>query len=328
MFAITHRKIFLMISTAIFVVGIGILGTLGLNLGIDFTGGALMEVSYEERVDRDELTPGLDELALGDYSLRETVSDTGREGYVLRTRDLTDEERQAVEAVMTPTEGATVERFTSIGPVIGEELKRKAQWAIAGVVLIIVIYVALAFRSVGKPVSSFVYGGITILALIHDVLVPAAVMSLLGFFLGIEVDVLFVMALLAVLGYSVNDTIVVFDRVRENLLKYRQEKKVTEKNEFGQKVEKTEYQLTKPFADIVGESVSQTIIRSVNTSVTTLLAVGSLYFLGGEVTQTFSLILMVGILAGTYSSIFLANPLLVFIAERQQTNAEVTESTS
>lgn len=297
-----------------------ILFSLGLRLGIDFTGGSLTEVSYDERLEKPALEARLDELSLGGYSLRETITDTGREGYVLRTRDLTEDERQIVEAVLIVGSNGEVERFTSIGPVIGEELKEKAQWAIAGVVLIIVLYVAFAFRGVGKPVSSWVYGGITILALIHDVLVPAAAMSLLGYFLGAEVDVLFVMALLAVLGYSVNDTIVVFDRVRENLVRYRQEKKITEKDEYGQKVEKIDYVLTKPFDEIVGQSVSQTILRSINTSVTTFLALSALYFLGGSVTQTFALILMVGVVAGTYSSIFLANPLLVYVANKKIAN--------
>jgi len=133
-----------------------------------------------------------------------------------------------------------------------------------------------------------------------------------------EADVLFVMALLAVLGYSVNDTIVVFDRVRENLVKFREEKKTKVVGTDGMEREETTYKLLKPFAEIVGQSVSETLMRSINTSVTTLVALGALYFLGGEVTQTFTLVLIAGVLAGTYSSICIANPLLVFIAERKQ----------
>ena len=142
-------------------------------------------------------------------------------------------------------------------------------------------------------------------------------MALLGYFLGIEADVLFVMALLAVLGYSVNDTIVVFDRVRENLVKFRQEKKMEVVGTDGLKREEIEYILTKPFSEIVGQSVSQTLMRSINTSVTTLVALLALYFVGGEVTQTFSLVLIAGVVAGTYSSICIANPLLVYVAERK-----------
>ena len=152
-------------------------------------------------------------------------------------------------------------------------------------------------------------------------------MALLGYFAGVEVDVLFVMAILAVLGYSVNDTIVVFDRVRENLVKYRQEKKHIVKDPTGMPREEIEYLFTKPFGDIVGQSVEQTIVRSLNTSITTLLALTTLYFLGGEVTKTFALILIAGVAAGAYSSIFLASPLLVWYAEWRERQAAKKEPT-
>ncbi|MFT7507507.1 MAG: preprotein translocase subunit SecF [Acidimicrobiales bacterium] len=187
--------------------------------------------------------------------------------------------------------------------------------------LIIILYVAFAFAGVSYPVGSWIYGGITILALLHDVIVPTAVMALMGYLMGVEADVLFIMAILAVLGYSVNDTIVVFDRVRENLIKYRQEKKVKVVSTDGMEREETTYILQKPFGEIVGMSVSQTLMRSINTSVTTLVALTALYFIGGEVTQTFSLVLIVGVLAGTYSSICIANPLLVFVAEKRMLGA-------
>ncbi|MFT5849289.1 MAG: preprotein translocase subunit SecF [Patiriisocius sp.] len=318
MFFVTHRKIFLTIA-AVLVLGSGlIIGTLGLNPGIDFVGGALTEVSYAERPDKTEVSEKLDVLGLGAYSLRETLDEEGRDGYILRTRDLSEDERVSVDTEVTSVgSDATVTRFTSIGPVIGQELKDKALWAIVAVSLIIILYVAFAFRGVSYPVGSWAYGGITILALLHDVLVPSAVMALLGYFLGIEADVLFVMALLAVLGYSVNDTIVVFDRVRENLVKFRQEKKVMVVSTDGLEREEIEYILTKPFENIVGQSVTQTLMRSINTSVTTLVALLALYFVGGEVTQTFSLVLIAGVIAGTYSSICIANPLLVMVAERK-----------
>ncbi|MDA8597108.1 protein translocase subunit SecF [Candidatus Pacebacteria bacterium] len=323
MFVITYSKIFLAIAAAVMVSSIAIIGTLGLNLGIDFTGGALTEVAYDERPDKASVDAVLGELDLGGYSLRESQDEAGREAYILRTRDLSEAERIAVSSAVTTTGGqAEVTRFTSIGPVIGEELKDKAVWAIGAVVLVIILYVAFAFAGVRKPVGSWVYGGITILALIHDVLVPTAVMSLLGYLAGVEVDVLFVMALLAVLGYSVNDTIVVFDRVRENLIANREEKKTNITQPGGIEREEVTYTLTKPFSEIVGMSVSQTLMRSINTSVTTLLALGTLYFLGGDVTQTFALILIAGVVAGTYSSIFLANPLLVWVASRQASDTK------
>lgn len=314
---ITHRKIFLIIGLMIMVVSALVVFGNGLKLGIDFTGGSLTEVSYSALPEQVEIETRLVPFELGGYSLRQTFDESGREGYILRSRDLSESERLAVQEVMMQglSEPELV-RFTSIGPVIGQELKDKAIWAIGAVVLVIILYVAFAFAGVGKPVSSWIYGFITIFALVHDVLVPAAVMSILGTVMGAELDVLFVMAILAVLGYSVNDTIVVFDRVRENLVTYRQEKKVKVKNELGQPEEKIEYIFTKPFADIVGLSVDQTILRSINTSLTTFLALLALYVFGGTVTETFALILMAGVVAGTYSSIFLANPLLVWWADR------------
>lgn len=323
MWFITHRKAFVGIGVGIMIASIALIGVFGFNLGIDFAGGALTEVSYDERPAKVTLEQELNELDLGGYSLRETVDDAGRDGYILRTRDLAEDERQAVEAAVTSAGAAAeVTRFTSIGPVIGQELKDKSVWAVSGVALIIMLYVAIAFAGVRVPVGSWVYGGITIFVLIHDVLVPAALMSVLGYVAGVEIDVLFVMAILAVLGYSVNDTIVVFDRVRENLVKHRQEKKIKEKDEFGVEKERVEYVFTKPFAPIVGESVDQTILRSINTSATTLLAILALYFFGGDVTETFALVLATGIVAGAYSSIFLAPPLLVLIEEWKRKRSE------
>ncbi|MBX2866611.1 protein translocase subunit SecF [Candidatus Kaiserbacteria bacterium] len=296
-----YTKKLLILGALIFVVAGGILGTYGLNYGIDFTGGALTEVSYEVAPEQALLEERLGAQFEEGYSLRSSVDSDGNTGYILRTRDLSEEERETVyEALTSVGEGGTVTRFASIGPVIGEELKDKASWAIAGVVLITIFYVAFAFRKVPKPVGSWTYGGITILALIHDVLVPTTVMSILGVTMGAEVDVLFVTALLAVLGYSVNDTIVVFDRVRENLL-------LNEEKKTG-----------KTFETVVNESVSDTVVRSINTSLTTILALGALYFLGGATTQLFALTLIVGVLAGTYSSLFIANPLLIAASRRKK----------
>ncbi|PIR84673.1 protein translocase subunit SecF [Candidatus Kaiserbacteria bacterium CG10_big_fil_rev_8_21_14_0_10_47_16] len=300
MFIAKYTKQLLIITVLIFVVTIGTVATLGIPFGIDFTGGALTEVSYESRPSKADLQTALNTEDLGDYSLREATTEDGKSAFILRTRDLTESERQEVGDVLTSVgEGGTISRFTSIGPVIGEELATKAAWAIVAVVFIIVIYIAFVFRKVANPVRSWVYGGIVILVLIHDVLVPAAVMSLLGYFLGAEADVLFIMALLAVLGYSVNDTIVVFDRVRENLLL-------------------SEGKNSESFPHLVGRSVQEAMARSINTSVTTLAALSALYFLGGDVTKNFALVLIAGVIAGAYSSICIANPLLIYIAEKQK----------
>lgn len=317
---IGHKTLFLSISAIVAVLSVVLLAAVGLRLGIDFTGGSLTEVAYtgvpEQTEVRDTVTGlGLD---LGDVSVRATAgTEEATGGYIVRTRDLSEAERQTVaDTLMTLGSDGEIVRFTSIGPVIGQELADKAVWAIGAIALIIVLYVAIAFSGVGYPVSSWVYGGITIVALLHDVLVPTAVMALLGWLAGAEVDVLFVTAILAVLGYSVNDTIVVFDRVRENLKAFRREEVTEHTDVTGVITKETTYTLTKPFAAIVNDSVLQTLTRSINTSLTTLLALAALYVFGGSTTETFALILMVGVLAGTYSSIFLANPLLVWYAER------------
>lgn len=310
MFVATYTKQLLIIAALIFAVAGGIVGVFGIPLGIDFTGGSLTEVAYDVRPEKADVEEVLNEMNLGAYSLRGTVGEDGRDGYILRTRDLSDDERQSVQAVLTSTgEGSSIARFTSVGPVIGQELRDKAFWAMLAVVLTIVLYVMFAFRKVAGQVRSWVYGALTILALMHDVLVPVAFVSLAGFFFGIEADILFIMALLTVLGYSVNDTIVVFDRVRENLLKNQEEERI------------------EPIETTVGRSVSDTMGRSINTSLTTLVALGALYLLGGAVTEMFALTLMVGVIAGAYSSIFIANPMLIVLAnwQKNRNTEEVSE---
>lgn len=296
MYITRHITAFLCLAAVVTVLAISALTVFRLPLGIDFTGGALTEASYDVRPERSAVEEQLAPLSLGGYSLREATTDTGRAAYILRTRDLSEEERQAVAAALTSTtEAAAIDRYTSIGPTIGAELSEKAGWAIGLVALIVVLYVAIAFRGVARPVRSSVYGLITVLVLAHDVLIPTALMAALGYFTGAEVDVLFVMAILAVLGYSVNDTIVVFDRVRENL------------------AENHKHERSEPFAETVGRALSATFTRSINTSLTTLLALLALFFIGGDATETFALVLIAGVVAGTYSSLFIAPPLLVAI---------------
>lgn len=301
MFITRHVVSFLCLAAVITVLALGTLTFFGLPLGVDFTGGALMEASYGERPVRTVIEERLAPLELGGYSLREATTDAGRDAYILRTRDLAESERQAVAAALTTdADAAAIDRYTSIGPTIGAELREKAGWAIGLVALIIVLYVALVFRGVARPVRSSVYGLITVLVLAHDVLVPTALVALLGHVAGAEVDVLFVMAILAVLGYSVNDTIVVFDRVRENL------------------AENHKHDHHEPFDQTVGRALEATFTRSVNTSLTTLLALLALFFIGGDATRTFALVLITGVIAGTYSSLFVAPPLLVAIARWQE----------
>ena len=314
---IKYRNIFLGIGAITVLSAVALLTLVGLRMGIDFTGGALTEVVYETLPEQSVIEVGIAEMELGAFSVRITNDVDGRSGYMIRTRDLSESERQQLTGIVTEAgDGAEVTRFSSIGPVIGSELAEKAKWAIGGIVVVIILYIAIAFLRVGYPVKSWVYGGITIVALIHDILVPAAVMTILGVLSGAEVDVLFVTALLAVLGYSVNDTIVVFDRVRENLHKYRKAHVVETKDITGVVQKETTYTLTKPFAEIVNTSLLQTVTRSINTSLTTVLALTALFIFGGVTTQVFALVLIAGVIAGTFSSIFIASPLLVFYAEK------------
>jgi preprotein translocase subunit SecF len=325
MFSVTYKNIFLIITGAIFAVSLALILLLGVRFGLDFTGGSLLEVHYTNEPSKEAIEAVISTEVFGSVSVREArqSSAEGGSSFMIRTRDLSDDERQALEAVVLPVgaDGA-VERFTSVGPVIGEELKDKAVWAIVAISLIIVLYVAYTFAGIGTPVSSWVYGMITIFVLIHDILVPTAMMAVLGFIMGAEIDVLFVMALLAVLGYSVNDTIVVFDRVRENLQANRTEHRRKVKEPGGLEQEVVTYTLTKPFPELVGQAVSQSLGRSINTSLTTIFVLLTLFVLGGSLTQIFALVLLAGVLAGTYSSLCIASPLLVWYYEYQLKQAK------
>lgn len=320
---IAYRKLWLLIGAGIVVSAALIVLTLGLKPSIDFTGGSLTEVRYSSLPDKVAVEAAATATNLGTVSVRQSSSDIGQ-GYLVTTRDLNEEERATLATALTTLgEGGEISRFTSIGPVIGQELMDKAVWAIGAVLFLTICYVAFAFRGIGWPVSSWVYGGITILVLFHDILVPMAAMSLMGYFLGAEADILFVTVLLTILGYSVNDTIVIFDRVREKLREHRTEHKKVVKVLGGMDQEEITYTLLKPFDQIVGQAVNETMSRSINTSLTVVLALVALYFFGSSVTQNFIAVLLVGVLAGAYSSIFIANPLLVMYEEWTRSKREV-----
>ena len=187
--------------------------------------------------------------------------------------------------------------FSSIGPSVGAGLKTNAIIAMILVIIGISLYIAFAFRKASRPVSSWKYGWITLLTLFHDVSIPAGLLAVLGHFKGVEIDTNFIVALLVVMGFSVHDTIVVFDRIRENLLKFR--------GKSG-------------FATIVNDSINQTIARSVNTSLTLILVLLALYFVGPADLQYFVLTLLVGVTTGIYSSIFIASPALVLLKPKNE----------
>jgi len=314
MHIITYKKFYLALAAVIMLTSLTIVLTLGFKPSIEFTGGSLTEVTYSNLPDKTVVEEAV--TAIGFISsVRYSKTDVG-EGYLVSTRDLAEEERALLASTLTGlSEGSEITRFTSIGPVIGQELKDKAVWAVGAILLLTICYVAFAFAGIGWPVSSWVYGFITIFVLLHDILVPMAAMSLLGYFLGAQADVLFVTVLLTILGYSVNDTIVIFDRIREKLKEFRTETKKKVKVLGGADQEEVTYTLNKPFGEIVGQAIMETLARSINTSLTVVFALLALYIFGSSVTQTFVLILLVGVVAGAYSSIFIASPLLVLYEE-------------
>lgn len=291
MFIIKNKFIFLAISATLAVAALIAIVVKGFNVGIEFTGGSVLEASYEQRPD---LTVVQSSLVQNGFDAQ--VQNFGENSVVVRTRSLTESEHQALlTALQVSGNAAEEKRFNSIGPSIGHELRSKAMVAIGLVLLMTIIFIAYAFRKVSKPVSSWKYGIIAIITLFHDVVIPAGIFALLGY----EVNSLFIVGVLSILGLSINDTIVVFDRVRENL-KVREEDKT--------------YQ---PFDEVVGSSLRQTIVRSVNTSLSLILVLTVLYFVGPSSTKHLAFVLGLGMFFGTYSSIAVASPLLVVLAGKK-----------
>lgn len=264
----------------------------GLKPGLDFTGGSLLEVDFRDgRPDKQVL-----EEALIPLVEKPVLVPVEEKGLIVKMKAIDEGLHQEVLTALRGIGGDSKDltriqekRFEMIGPTVSADLRTKSFMAIVFVLLAIIAYIAFAFRKVSRPVSSWKYGVAAIIALFHDVVIPAGIFAVLGHFAGVEVDTLFVTAILTVLGFSVHDTIVVFDRIRENLLKHPRES----------------------FGEIVNLSVNQTFVRSINTSLTVLLVLVSSFFLGGESVKYFILALIIGVVFGTYSSIFIASSLLV-----------------
>lgn len=288
---IQNRKYSYLLSGVLILVSVLSLIAWGLKPGLDFTGGSMMELNFTTtRPEISQVQEAFRELELGETS----VQPAGADNLILKFKEVEEDDHQKIlsfltEKFETEENVITENRFESIGPVIGEELKNKSWLAIIIASLFIIIYIAFAFRKVSKPVASWKFGITAILALIHDIVIITGLFSILGRFYGIEIDTLFITALLTIMGFSVHDTIVVFDRTRENLGKFYSGK----------------------FDEVVNDSINQTIIRSINTSFTTLIVMVALYIFGGDTIKNFALALLLGILVGTYSSIFVASALLV-----------------
>lgn len=292
---IKHTKVWFTISIIAVLVGIGAMAYNKINygraleLGIDFTGGSLMEIQSEFDIDMGITGEAVNVAYPG---LFKEYVETDQKTYIIQARHMTEEELQGVSNIIEEKNGEfELLRFTTIGPKIGSTLKNKALTALIIALIAIVLYIAYAFRKVPKRVSPWKFGFCAIVALAHDILITLGVFAILGF----EVNAFFITALLTIMGFSVHDTIVVFDRIRENL------KKQTRDDSF---------------SDITDISLNQTLTRSINTSLSTLFPLVALYIWGAESIRIFVFALIIGIFVGTYSSIFIASPLLTIWQER------------
>lgn len=302
------KNIYLALSAIMVSLSIFSIAFFGLNLSIDFKGGTVYEVSYTEKVPEIEsIKEGVKKSGIEIA----TVQKVGDKDFVIKAENFSDQSKIDLKENLTFGNNFSFieKKIKTIGPSVSSELATKSIFAILFVSLMIVLFIKFVFRGVSRPVSSTKYGLVAVIALIHDIIIPTGVFAALGsFMVGYQIDVLFVTALLAILGFSVNDTIVVFDRIRENL-----------KNSKEKKIEGIKFEA------VVGKSLNETITRSANTSLTTLFVLASLFFIGGEVLEPFALVLMLGVIIGTYSSIFLASPLLVFIESIQKEPKEKRE---
>lgn len=292
---IKYSKLYFIFSGTLIVLSLFFMIHYGLNFGIDLTGGSSLNITFQSTQPTvQELRSDLSQFIKGPIYItpvdKNTVSIKCRE-------DISQETQTKIKDELNKKYKINPEatNFEWVGGIIGEETKSKSVKAILLSLIAIILYVAFAFRRVSHPVSSVKYGLATVLALLHDVTIPMGVFAVLGKFYGIQVTVPIITALLTVFGYSVNDTVVVFDRIRENLIK----------------------RVGANFEETVDKSLNQTLVRSINTSFTTLLVLFALFYLGDVSLKYFSLALILGISAGTYSSIFLASPLLVYWSRKK-----------
>jgi preprotein translocase subunit SecF len=278
------------LSMGLTIASIVVIMMYGLNLGIDFEGGSLIELRFESER---PLNIELQDTLKNAYPDRDIViNDVGDKDVIIRTVELNENEHSHLISLIVenfPGSGITERRFDSIGPAIGKELRDMSVNAVVIVLLAIIVYIAFVFRKLSSILSSWAMGLSAIVAMAHDIIIPIGIFSLLGYYYDVQINAVFVAAILTVLGYSVSDTVVVFDRIRENVLKGY---------------------LSGGFGETIHRSVMQTLTRSLNTSFTTLLSLFAIYFFGGESMKFFSLALILGIFLGAYSSLFVATPIL------------------
>ncbi len=281
-----YRLIYFIFSGILIAASAAAIVAYGLKPGIDFTGGSILEVRYtQERPSNQEVRGKLSGVDLGSFD----VQQAGEKGVILRMKYVNEDIHNEILQKLGKSEGKIEEvSFESIGPTIGKELRGKTNIVVLLSLLSMLVYIALAFRKVRRPVKSWQYGVVSVIALFHDVLIPLGVFAVLGKFYGIEITIPVITALITVVGYSINNVIVVFDRIRENIFRGAQS-----------------------FEEVVDKSLSQTLSRQVNTSLTVLFVVLAVFFFGGETLKYFALAMILGVVAGVYSSFFIAGPLLV-----------------
>ena len=289
-------KIMFFFSVALTITAAVLVAVFGLRLGVDFKGGSVMEIVFNAQ------KPSMIELKSVISSIPGVVdiniSPVGDNGALVKLNEISEQTHQEILKTLSKKFGEITEkRFDSIGPTIGKELRNKSITAILVLLLAIVIYIAIVFRKLSAVLSPWAMGFAAVAALAHDILVPTGVFVLLGHYFNVEITAVFLAAALTILGYSISDSVVVFDRIRENVLR------------FGAK---------ENFGETVHRSIMQTLVRSMNTTFTTLLSLIAIYFFGGESVKYFALALMVGIFCGAYSSIFIASPILVWWGRRNR----------
>jgi len=282
-----YKKIYYAFSVILAAGSIISLFLFGLKFGIDFLGGSILEVDFEQRPENPVIQEKIKDLNLGDV----IIQPTGERGVILRFREIDENTHQQIVSRLNEISKITEKRFESIGPTIGAELRQKTIILIIVSLVALLFYIAIAFQKVSRPISSWQYGIISIITLSFDVLIPIGAFALLGKFYNVQFSIPIVTALLTILGYTINDKVIVFDRIRENLLKSH----IRGGN----------------FEDLVNQSLNQTLWRSLSTGTCSLLVLFFIFFLGGETLKYFALTLIIGIIVGTYSSLFLASQILV-----------------
>jgi len=288
---IENRKYFLSLSGILVLASLAAIIVFGLRTGIDLKGGAEWQISFPSStaatiINEESL------MAVFDNTNKEkkvSIKTLDNGDFVIRLPNTSEAEHQSYLTEFNKLGTVEEKKFSSIGPTIGAELRRKSIFAIVAVLFAISFYIAWAFRKVSEPVKSWKYGVVTLITLFHDVMIPTGLLVVLGIWRGVEIDSNFIVALLVVMGFSVHDTIVVFDRIRENLLLNRNRHKLDE---------------------VINYSVKETMVRSINTSLTLVLVLLTMLFFGPESLFYFILTILVGTIFGTYSSIFVASPLL------------------